>query len=144
VDILEKYKITVNKRTLLLLAGVLWSFAGGRILTLGYEDLFINSQGAWEYLLFSLVTFSVFYVYIFSKMVKKHINRIISSSLSRHCIFSFFDLRGYAVMIVMIAGGIALRNAHVINAVYLGSFYLGLGSALFSAGIKFLTAVWTF
>jgi len=47
-------------------------------------------------------------------------------------------------MIVMIAGGITLRNAHVINAAYLGSFYLGLGSALFSAGIKFLTAVWTF
>jgi hypothetical protein len=144
VDILEKCKITVNKRTLLLLAGVLWSFAGGRILTLGYEDLFIYSDGAWEYLLFSLVIFTLFFVYIFNRMVKKHINRIISSSLSKHCIFSFFDLKGYAVMIVMIAGGITLRNAHVINAVYLGSFYLGLGSALFSAGIKFLTTGWTF
>jgi hypothetical protein len=46
-------------------------------------------------------------------------------------------------MIVMIAGGITLRNAQVIKPVYLGSFYVGLGSALFLAGLLFFESVLT-
>lgn len=71
-------------------------------------------------------------------MVKKHTKRIMSSPLTKHCIFSFFDLKGYIIMSIMIGGGITLRNAHIINPVYLGTFYLGLGTALLLSGIKFL------
>lgn len=46
-------------------------------------------------------------------------------------------------MIVMIAGGITLRNAQVIEPFYLGSFYMGLGSALFLAGLLFFESVLT-
>jgi len=144
MDILEKYKIRASKRLLLFLAGILWSFAGGRILTLGYEDLFLKGNSPWGYLLISVVIFYMFVIFVFRKMVKKHTTRIMSSSLSEHCIFSFFDLKGYIIMMFMIAGGITLRNAHVINPIYLGTFYLGLGSAILSAGIMFLASVFNF
>jgi len=144
MDILEKYKIRASKRLLLFLAGILWSFAGGRILTLGYEDLFLKGNSPWGYLLISVAIFYMFFIFVFRKMVKKHTTRIMSSSLSEHCIFSFFDLKGYTIMIFMIAGGITLRNAHVINSIYLGTFYLGLGSAILSAGIMFLASVFNF
>jgi len=144
MNILEKYKIRASKRVLLFLAGVLWSFAGGRVLTLGYEDLILNVKNPWGYLLISVAIFYLFFILVFLKMVKKHTQRIMVSSLSEHCIFSFFDLKGYTIMIFMITGGITLRNAHVINPIYLGTFYMGLGPAILSAGIMFLASVLNF
>jgi len=144
MNILEKYKIKASKRVLLFLAGILWSFAGGRVLMLGCEDLILNIKSPWGYLLISVAIFYLFFILVFRKMVKKHTARIMSSSLSEHCFFSFFDLKGYTIMIFMIAGGITLRNAHVINPIYLGAFYLGLGPAILSAGIMFLASVFNF
>jgi len=144
VNILEKYKIKASKRVLLFLAGIFWSFAGGRVLTLGYEDLILNVESSWRYLLISVAIFSLFFILVFRKIVNKHTTRIMSSSLSEHCIFSFFDLRGYAIMIFMIAGGITLRYVHVINPIYLGTFYMGLGPAILSAGIMFLASALNF
>lgn len=138
---LETYKIKVNKKTLLFFAGVFWSLAGWRVLAFGYEDLFWNAERPWAFLLISLAVFLLFFALIFNQMVKRHYERIISSNLAKHCIFSFLDLQGYAVMVVMMVGGITLRNAHIINPVYIGSLYLGIGSALLSAGIKVLNTV---
>lgn len=140
MDTLEKYKIKVSKRTLLLLAGIVWSFAGSRIFSLGYNDLILSTDRPWGYLIISVLIFFAFYKFVFRKMVRKHTTRIMTSGLLDHCIFSFFDFKGYIIMGFMIAGGITLRNAHVINPVFLGTFYIGLSSALLLAGIKFLVS----
>lgn len=137
-DILEKYKIKASKRTLLLIAGALWTFAGGRVFTLGFEDLTSNVNNPLMYLLVSVIVFFVFFKFIFSKMVRKHCKRILNSDLENHCLFSFFDVKSYIIMIVMIVGGISIRNAHIFDPRYLGTFYIGLGFALLSAGIAFL------
>ncbi len=52
--------------------------------------------------------------------------------------FSFFDIKGYIIMAIMIAGGITIRSSGIINPVYLGSFYLGLGGALATSGSNVL------
>jgi len=140
----EKYKIRVSKRALLFTAGTLWSVAGERVLTLGYKDLIGNTGNIWGYLVVSIVIFYMFLSFVFRKIVDKHTTRIMSSVLDDHCIFSFFDLKGYVVMIFMIAGGITLRKAQIINPIYLGTFYLGLGSALSVAAIMFLASVLNF
>jgi hypothetical protein len=141
---LEKCKIKVSKRTLLFLAGILWSLAGARVLSFGYEDFLAGGSGPWAYLLITISAFLVFFGLIFNQMVQRHSERIKSSSLVKHCAFSFLDFKGYAVMIFMMTGGIMLRRAHVIYPACLGSFYLGLGSALFLAGLKSLAAAWYF
>lgn len=41
-------------------------------------------------------------------------------------------------MVVMIVGGISVRNAHIFDPRYLGTFYIGLGLALLGAGLAFL------
>lgn len=137
-DYLEKYKIKASKRTLLLIAGALWTFAGGRVFTLGFGDLTANVNNPILYLLVSALVFFVFFKFIFSKMVKKHSKRILNSLLGSHCLFSFFDVRSYIIMIVMIVGGISVRNAHIFDPRYLGTFYIGLGLALLGAGVSFL------
>lgn len=140
MELLEKITIKANKRTLFILGGALWSFAGGRILTLGYRDLFKNAKNPIGFLIISSIVFFVFYKFVFSKMVDKHKKRIINSDLVKHCIFSFFDLKGYLIMAFMITGGISLKNSGIVNPIYLGSFYLGLGFALFISGILFLVS----
>ena len=140
MEVLEKIKIKANKRTLFILGGALWSFAGGRILTLGYGDLIRNVKNPILFLIISSIVFFIFYKFIFRKMAKKHMRRIINSDLVKHCIFSFFDLKGYLIMAFMITAGISLRNSGIVNPIYIGSFYLGLGFALFISGALFLLA----
>ena len=59
---------------------------------------------------------------------------------SKQCIFSFFDFKSYGIMVVMIAGGVFFRKAHLLKSINLGVFYQGLGSALVVAGLTFLLA----
>ena len=135
---LFKYIPKVEKKTLLLIAGIIWGFAGFRVLTLGLGDVQINN-GNWIVSIVSgSVVFYMFFKFIFSKMFKKHTRRIINSSLEKHCIFSFFDLKSYCIMGFMIFLGITVRNIGILNPVYVGDFYIGLGLALFMAGVLFL------
>ena len=44
----------------------------------------------------------------------------------------------------MIFFGISVRNLGIFNPVYLGDFYMGLGAALFMAGVYFFVGFFTF
>ena len=129
---INKIFVSANKRTLFIIGGLLWTFAGARIFTLGYGDLFSNAQNPFSYILVSIIVYLIFYNFIFSKMVNKHVKRIIDNEREKYCIFSFFDIKGYIIMAIMIAGGITIRNLGVVNPIY-----LGLGGALATAGIMY-------
>lgn len=134
----ENYTPRVNKRVLLLVAGLVWGFAGFRVFTLGANDVISHHGNMLITLLFASLIFFVFFKFIFSKMFKKHTSRIINSSLEKQCVFSFFDLRSYLIMGFMIFFGVTIRNLKVFNPNYLGIFYIGLGFALFISGIFFI------
>jgi len=135
---LDKYILKVGKKTLLLIAGLVWGFAGFRVFTLGQGDVQIN-HGNWIIsLIVAGIVFYVFFKFIFSKMSRKHTRRIINSRLQKHCVFSFFDFKSYCIMGFMIFFGITIRNLGVFNPIYVGTFYMGLGGALFMAGVSFL------
>ncbi|MGG7163159.1 hypothetical protein [Clostridium ihumii] len=130
--------LKVEKKTLLLVAGLIWGFAGFRVFTLGVGDIKTNDGNLILSALFSAIIFYLFFKFIFSKMFEKHTKRIINSNLKKHCIFSFFDVKSYIIMGFMIFFGITIRNLEIVNPIYLGSFYMGLGFALFIAGVLFL------
>ncbi|BDB02074.1 hypothetical protein CBOS2020_21480 [Clostridium botulinum] len=71
-------------------------------------------------------------------MFKKHTKKIINNALQKHCIFSFFDIKSYFIMGFMIFFGVTIRSLGIFNPIYLGTFYIGLGSPLFIAGLSFL------
>lgn len=144
MDTLQKFKINVSKRTLFLIAGLVWGFAGWRVSSLGYIDLFGHAKNPLPFLTISVAVFFVFYKFIFSKMVKKHRLRIFKKESEKLCVFSFFDKKSYLIMIFMMTFGITLRNAQIVNPTYLGAFYIGLGLALFSAGVMFLYSALSF
>ncbi|NFL36222.1 hypothetical protein FDB64_14325 [Clostridium botulinum] len=139
MEVLNRF-LKVEKKILLLVAGLVWSFAGFRVLTLGIVDVKNNNGNFIVDLICAAIIFSIFFKFVFNKMYNKHTKRIITSELDRHCVFSFFDVKSYFIMGFMIFFGISVRNSGIFNPVYVGTFYMGLGCALFMAGILFLVS----
>ena len=86
--------------------------------------------------LLSVLVFAVFQRFIFGKLVKKHTSRIISYLEERHFFLKFFDKKAFAIMAVMMTGGIGLRVSGLAPEQFIAVFYTGLGAALL-AGLLF-------
>ena len=125
----------VKRNTLLLLACLVWAAAGFNVLRIGMMT-YGSYHSVWNYLLTALV-YLVFQFFIFGKMVKKHTKRIREYPEERQFCLKFFDGKSFAIMAVMIAGGIWLRSSGVAPDRFIAVFYTGLGAALFAAGILF-------
>jgi len=135
--ILKKIKPGVPKRVLFFSAAAVWAFASSRILKIGVSDILSNTSSYWINFAMGIVGCYFFFKYVFYKMYKKHTRRIVNSEVEKPCIFSFFDLKGFGIMAFMITGGVALRRAHIIPTLYMGTFYITLGLSLLLAAISF-------
>ena len=125
----------VKRNTLLLLACLVWSAAGFNILRIGLMT-YPAYLTALNYLLSALV-FAVFQLFIFGKLVKKHTARISSYPDERHFFLKFFDGKAFAIMAVMMTGGIGLRVSGLAPERFIAVFYTGLGASLLLAGLLF-------
>ena len=134
-------KYGVSPNTLLITAGTIWSLAGVNILRIGLtcciDDghywLFKVCEASLVFLLFSGI--------IFHRLYKKHTLRI-SQKKGKHCPFSFFDVKGWIVMIGMIAMGIVIRTCHLLPDSFIAVFYTGLSLALLGTGLRFIWYWW--
>lgn len=126
----------VRRKTLLIVAGFVWFFAGLNIMKIGAEA----SRGQWSWLMLGLaaLTFALFHNVVFRRMVRKHTRRITSYQEERMSVFRFFDRAAYLIMTVMIAAGVSLRAFHWWPDVCIATFYSGLGLSLVVAGLSFL------
>lgn len=125
----------VSKRTLLLIAGIVWLAAGGNIAWLGIQAFAqINMSYVWAIILGAVVVFTLFHMKIFSKMVGKHSNRIAAYEDDKIGFWRFFDASGY----IMMSGGISLRAFGLVPMWFIAFFYTGLGIALALSGVSFL------
>lgn len=125
----------VKRNTLLLLACLVWSAAGFNILRIGlmvYPSYFTVLN-----VLLSVLVFAVFQRFIFGKLVKKHTARINAYLEERHFFLKFFDRKAFAIMAVMMTGGIGLRVSGIAPERFIAVFYTGLGAALLLAGLLF-------
>ncbi len=125
----------VNRNTLLLLACLVWSAAGFNILRIGVIA-YPPYLSVLNFLL-SAVVFAVFQKFIFGKLVKKHTIRIHAYSEERQFFLKFFDGKAFAIMAVMMTGGIGLRVSGLAPDRFIAVFYTGLGASLLVAGLLF-------
>lgn len=125
----------LKRNTLLLLACLIWSAAGFNILRIGLMAYPAYRAGI-NYLLSALV-FVVFQVFIFGKLVKKHTARIGAYEEKFHFFLKFFDKKSFAIMAVMMTGGIWLRSSGLAPERFIAFFYTGLGASLLLAGLLF-------
>lgn len=131
-----KHRLSVHKQTLILIAGIVWAIAGFNIVRIGL----IAYQGnfTWWRGLLSIAVFTVFQVFIFGKMVKKHTARILQYEDERQNFFRFFDTKSYLIMAFMMTLGIGLRVSGLVPTGFIAYFYTGLGASLLTAGVLFL------
>ena len=135
--------LKVSKDKLLLIAGIVWFAAGFNIALIGFQAYGqVVSTFAWQFVLLlvagSVVIFSLFHAFIFSKMVRKHSERIAGLPGERASFWKFFDAAGYIMMAIMMSGGIALRMSGIVPDWFIAFFYFGLGVALALSGVSFL------
>lgn len=137
------FKMVVEKKYLIGLAGIVWMLAGFMVVKTGLP-LFIQSGRYLLQILLSCTIFLIFYFLIFSRLVKKHVQRISADERKRMPVLEFFDTKSYIIMVVMITGGITIRKLQLMPLFFIGFFYVGLGIALFLAGVMFLYNFFTY
>lgn len=136
-SILFFLKPAIPKRYLLFVAAIAWTFAGGMLLFRGISVIFpLVSNRLWE-LTACLVGGVVFYVFMFSKISAKHVNRILGMQVEKPCLFSFFNVRSYIMMFSMITMGILLRKTGIVPLEYLSYVYITMGIPLSVSAIRF-------
>ena len=118
-------KFGVNKKVLLYTAGCVWIFAGINILRIGIVT-WLNDTHYWLFKIGkATIVFLLFFNLVFKRLFYKHSERI-SRKNGKHCPFSFFDVKGWIIMIFMIAFGITIRALHLLPNSFISVFYTGL------------------
>lgn len=140
MELINKLKPGVPKRVLFFAAAFVWGVAGNRIITIGFKTVVKNTSAYWINFFVAFIGFYFFFKYVFYRMYKKHTKRIVGLEIEKPCIFSFFDIKGFAIMAFMITFGVTLRKVGVIPPIYIGTFYITLGLSLLAAAMSFLYA----
>lgn len=129
-------KIQVKKHTLLLFAAAVWMFAGYQVLRIG-----IVSYGDYKGRILIFLSFGVFLIFwigVFSRLVRKHTARICAYEEEMQPFYRFFDRKSFLLMVFMMILGITIRKFALWPLRNIAIFYTGLGAALFCAGGAFL------
>lgn len=127
----------ISKRALLIIASLVWLFAGTMVFSLGLEVILKEDKNILISIIVAISVLYIFFNFIFKKMVKKHRYRISNKEQEKLCLFSFFDVKSYLIMAFMMTLGISIRSMTFINPIYCAPIYVGIGSALFLAGVLF-------
>lgn len=133
---------TLSKNQLVLVAGLVWCAAGAMVTLIGLP---LELRLAPEHLVLVPLAFAIFlafYGLVFSRLVRKHTGRIRATTQDRLPFWQFFNASSWAVMGVMMLGGMGLRTSHLMPDWMIAFFYSGLGVALFLCGVRFLRVFW--
>lgn len=137
MNLIESIKPGVPKRYLLFLAAIAWTFAGGILLSRGISTIIRINYFSWGRMILCAASGIIFYILLFSRISLKHVTRIINLKYKLPCMFSFFNLRSYAIMAVMITSGILLRKSGILSPQYLSMIYITMGIPLFLSAFRF-------
>jgi hypothetical protein len=131
--------VTIPKNHLILIAGLVWCLAGAMVSLVGLPLEFGLAPSHLSLYPLAVGIFLVFYFFVFSRLVRKHTARIRARAEERLPVWHFFNASSWAVMAVMMGGGMALRFSHLMPDWMIAFFYSGLGVALLLCGVRFLS-----
>lgn len=127
----------MTKKRLVEIAGLLWLFAGSMVTKIGIQAYGDVGKESLVYLPITGLIFGLFYFRIFSPLVEKNIHRIDSLEEGQVKVWRFLDKKNYIIMASMMSFGVILRKFSGLPALFFFIFYIGLGMALFLAGIQY-------
>jgi hypothetical protein len=137
---IQQFTPRIARRYLFMVAALVWTFAGCMLLFRGILLFMEDNYLLWVRLAISILAGILFYRLLFSNISLKHTSRITAMTLERPCLFSFFNVRSYILMTLMISAGIALRKSGILPPVYLSVIYVTMGIPLFVSSFRFYYA----
>lgn len=132
-----KFKPSVSRHNLLFIAAIAWLTAGGILSGRGLSYVTAFSHYPAFRTILAMLTGCVFYVLLFAKISGRHIRRIHGLNIPYPCAFSFFNIRGYLMMALMITSGILLRRSGLLDIEWLSTFYIVMGTPLLISSARF-------
>jgi len=134
----------VSKHYLLLVAALVWTFAGGMLLFRGFTFNEILPQHWVVELIAGIIAGLLFFLLLFNRISSKHIFRIQNLPIEQPCLFSFFNFRSYLMMFSMITLGIALRKSGFVSTEFLSLMYITMGTPLLISSFRFYQTFFNF
>ncbi len=133
----------IQRTYLLLVAALVWTFAGSMLLFRGVTLNPVLPVNWWEEVLLSILSGIIFYKLLFTRISRKHVQRIQSMQEDKPSVFAFFNLKSYMMMLSMIALGITLRKTGIVSAEYLAVMYITMGIPLLMSSFRFYHSFFT-
>ena len=134
---IRRFTPSVDKRVLVLLAGLMWCGVGVMLVRFAVTWLSpLGMSGAGIYYAAGFLAAMPIHHFGFLKIADKNLNRLLPLTEKR-CLFSFMTWRSYIIVLVMVSMGIMLRHS-ALPKPYLSILYSGIGLALFLSGIRYL------
>lgn len=128
----------VDKIWLLIISAVMWSGVGIYLDYLAFGWLRPLNLAPATLLIVSGMFLAVgIYFVMFRRFADQNIVRINGLTGERICIFAFQRWTSYPLVLVMISMGVILRLYSPIPKPYLAILYLGIGSSLFLASLRY-------
>jgi len=137
MNILKSLNLTVSKRILLFEAALVWTFAGGMLLFRGSLMLGASSGFTWPKIIGCILGGLLFFILVFSRISRKHIERIENLMGDHHLFYQFFNSRSYLMMVGMITMGVMLRTTLIIPLSSLSLAYITMGIPLLFSSFRF-------
>ena len=133
---IRKFTPSVDKRILVLLAGLMWCGVG--VMLIRFAVSWLAPYNGREQGLFYAIGFLAalpIHHFGFLKIADKNLNRLLPLT-EKKCVFSFMTWKSYIIVLIMVSMGIALRHSSI-PKLYLSILYNGIGLALFLSGIRY-------
>lgn len=128
-------KPAVDKKILVLIAGLMWCGIGLMLMRLAVSWLLPYHSRKMFYLTGFLFSMPIHY-FGFLKIANKNLKRLLPLT-GKKCIFSFMTWRSYLIVLVMISLGIVLRHSSIPKD-YISVIYIGIGLGLFLSGLRYI------
>lgn len=137
INFLNVLNFSVSKRILLFEAAIVWTFAGGILLFRGSLMLDASASFSWFKIIACIGSGLIFFILVFSKISRKHINRITTLPGNHHRFYEFFNSRSYLMMAGMISLGVFLRKTSIVPLASLSLAYITMGIPLLLSSFRF-------
>ena len=139
---LQRLKPAVSRRTLLLLAGLLWIGVGAMLLSFAAGWLREGHPAHLALLIAAgVIAALLIHHFGFLRVVDRNLGRILPMQ-GKRCVFSFMSWKSYLVVGIMMAMGIGLRHAPLPKP-YLAVLYIAIGLGLILSSVRYLRVLLT-
>ncbi len=133
---LERFNPALPKRWLLIISGLMWAAVGVMLLRYAVSWLAVSFSVTSILLgLLGVILSIAANRFMFARISRKNVNRILALK-DKACLFSFQAWSGYLIIIVMMTGGILMRNS-AFPKPYLAVIYATIGGALAQASLNY-------